>query len=200
MIEFQAWPKTPRYNREVIISEKIDGTNAAIIIEPTEHPVPSEDGIAVVEGLEVGAQSRKRLLQVGADNFGFAAWVQRNAKELVAALGPGRHFGEWWGAGIQRGYAQPKGVKHFSLFNVSRYADVNLEFADGSQVRPVPVLYQGLLSDEVLDMVDLGLRTEGSQAAPGYTNPEGFIIFHSASLQVYKVLLEGDDTHKGALA
>lgn len=32
MIEFKAWPKIPRLFRDVIITEKIDGTNAAIHI------------------------------------------------------------------------------------------------------------------------------------------------------------------------
>lgn len=31
-ITFQAWPKTPRLFRSMIITEKIDGTNGAIII------------------------------------------------------------------------------------------------------------------------------------------------------------------------
>jgi hypothetical protein len=33
MAEFIAWPKTQRLFRDIIVSEKIDGTNAAIHIE-----------------------------------------------------------------------------------------------------------------------------------------------------------------------
>ena len=34
MSTFEMFPKVPRWNREVVITEKIDGTNSAIIIEP----------------------------------------------------------------------------------------------------------------------------------------------------------------------
>ena len=32
MIEFKEFPKIARLNREVIVTEKIDGTNAAVIV------------------------------------------------------------------------------------------------------------------------------------------------------------------------
>ena len=32
--EFKPWPKTPRWNRQVVITEKIDGTNAAVGFTP----------------------------------------------------------------------------------------------------------------------------------------------------------------------
>jgi hypothetical protein len=64
------------------------------------------------------AGSRSRWLTPEADNFGFAAWVKEHAVEF-RALGPGRHFGEWWGRGINRGYGQL--IRWFSLFNVSRW-------------------------------------------------------------------------------
>ena len=58
-IWFKAFPKIPRwYNEEVIITEKIDGTNACVAI--------SED-LSVVS-----AQSRTRLLSIDKDNYGFA--------------------------------------------------------------------------------------------------------------------------------
>jgi hypothetical protein len=90
-IEFKAWPKIARLNRRMIITEKIDGTNAAVI---------------VTEGGQVYAQSRTRLITPGktTDNFGFAAWVEQNKVFLAERLGPGYHYGEWWGVGIQRGY------------------------------------------------------------------------------------------------
>lgn len=218
MIEFRPWAKTPRFNRDVIITEKIDGTNAAIIIEPAtdfnEAPSALEvpgafariatlgSGAPDFEGsgvFYVGAQSRKRLIVPGDDNFGFAAWVAEHAEQLVAALGPGRHFGEWWGSGIQRGYGLPKGEKRFSLFNVERYGSLE-DFGLDIGLGVVPELYRGLLGDDPLNCARLELMINGSKAAPGFMNPEGFIIFHTAAQQVFKVLLEGDDTHKGARA
>ena len=89
-MEFVEFAKMARLNREVIVTEKIDGTNACVGI--------SEDG-------RIFAGSRSRWITPQDDNFGFAAWVQAHRDQLLT-LGPGRHFGEWWGAGIQRRYGQ----------------------------------------------------------------------------------------------
>src|SRR6478609_4562760 len=105
MPEFQEFPKMPRLSREVIITEKIDGTNAQVLITP--------------EG-EIHAGSRTRWITPESDNFGFAAWVRDNREQLLQ-LGPGRHFGEWWGSGIQRRYGLTE--KRFSLFNVKRWGE-----------------------------------------------------------------------------
>ena len=58
------------------------------------------------------------------DNHGFARWVSENAEELLK-LGEGRHYGEWHGKGIQRGYGLEE--KRFSLFNVTRWCLWNEE-------------------------------------------------------------------------
>lgn len=180
MIEFQAWPKTPRLFRDIVITEKIDGTNAAVII--------TEDG-------EVGAQSRNRLITPEADNFGFARWVADHAEALRAALGTGRHFGEWWGSGIQRGYGLTKGEKRFSLFNVARYATADLSEVPGLGV--VPVLHTGPNDTAMVRRTLHELAAQGSQVAPGFTRPEGVVVFHSAARQVFKVLIENDESPKG---
>ena len=87
--EFRPFPKIPRFDREVIITEKIDGTNASVHVTDDGH---------------VFAGSRNRWLTWDQDNFGFARWVKEHEDELRTGLGPGTHFGEWWGLGIQRGY------------------------------------------------------------------------------------------------
>lgn len=180
MPEFRAWPKTPRLRRPVTITEKIDGTNAAIIVGPND---------------EVSAQSRKRIITPAEDNFGFAAWVHENAGYLADALGEGYHYGEWWGSGIQRRYGMDKKV--FSLFNTRRYADVDF---DMDELRVVPVLYRGDFSEEVIDaQLDL-LRAGGSYAAPGFMNPEGVCVYHEDANQVFKVLIENDHLPKSAVA
>lgn len=187
-IEFRAWPKTPRLFREIVITEKIDGTNAAVIVD--EHGA-------------VGAQSRNRLLSVDNDNYGFARWVVENAGALADALGPGHHYGEWWGSGIQRGYGLTHGEKRFSLFNTKRWATEEgiraLETVDG--LYPVPVLYEGPFSETAIRQALWELAEFGSPATGlEYANPEGIVVFHSSSRQVYKVLLENDDRPKGAAA
>lgn len=183
MTEFEAWPKTPRLYRDVVITEKIDGTNAAIIVE-------DRGGFLVV-----AAQSRNRLITPDADNHGFATWVDDNAGQLAALLGPGRHFGEWWGSGIQRGYGLAKGEKRFSLFNTRKWADL-----DSDLVGVVPVLYEGGFSDWQVDVQLERLRQFGSYAAPGFMNPEGVCIFHTAAGRVFKVTLDNDGQPKSAVA
>lgn len=182
-IEFQAWPKTPRLFRDIVVTEKIDGTNACVIV--------TEDG-------RVAAQSRKRLITPGDDNAGFARWVVDNAADLIELLGPGYHYGEWWGSKIQRGYGLTGGEKRFSLFNTHRYGKAVHE--SGGLLRTVPVLYQGPFSEDAVVGTLAQLRGTGSVAEPGYMNPEGVVTFHSASGQVYKTLLENDELPKGAVA
>lgn len=178
-MEFKAWPKTPRLFRDIVVTEKIDGTNAAIIV--------TEDG-------EVGAQSRKRIITPGkqTDNYGFAGWVEENRRELADLLGPGYHYGEWWGKGIQHGYGIEE--KRFSLFNVHRYSKIAED--SGDLLRVVPTLYQGPYSEDAIRECIDALACCGSAAEPG-AKAEGVIVFHSASGQVYKVLIEHDELPKG---
>ncbi len=175
---FEEFPKIARLNRQCVISEKIDGTNAQVII--------TDEGA-------IHAASRSRLISVLDDNFGFAAWVSKNSDEL-RKLGPGRHFGEWWGSGIQRKYGLTGDDKRFSLFNAERWGDDNIRPAC---CHVVPVLYSGIFhSTEVEQCLD-NLRKFGSRAAPGFMNPEGVIIWHVAAQIGFKVTLERDDAPKG---
>lgn len=198
-LEFRPWPKTPRLNRDITITEKIDGTNAAVIIQPVTADMEiSVDEVYVGEdAYVVGAQSRNRLITPEQDNFGFAAWVRENKEELVGLLGPGYHYGEWWGSGIGRGYGLKKGERVFSLFNVHRYEHLNDE--EGlTDLRLVPVLYRGPFDQYYINAALGYLRTQGSQAAPGFDRPEGIIVFHSASQQVFKATVEKDEAPKSA--
>lgn len=174
MIEFAPFPKIPRLSRSVVVTEKIDGTNAQICI--------GEDG-------SIQAGSRNRWISPTADNCGFAAWVEAHKDELMQ-LGPGRHYGEWWGQGIQRRYGLTE--KRFSLFNVNRW-ETNPPPACCSVV---PVLWRGLYDDMPLDALVNDLRTNGSKAAPGFMQPEGIVVFHIAAKQMFKKLLENDDISK----
>lgn len=42
------------------------------------------------------------------------------------------------------------------------------------------------------------LAWHGSWAAPGYMTPEGVVVFHTASNQLFKVTIEKDESPKGA--
>lgn len=41
------------------------------------------------------------------------------------------------------------------------------------------------------------LKSNGSVASPGYAMPEGVVVYHAASGQLFKVLLENDNVPKG---
>lgn len=201
IIQFRQFPKIPRYRREVCLTEKIDGTNAAIQIRPfAEYTDGSPMPIAVTahmkdaHGVDQGpygmwAQSRQQFITQLKDNYGFARWVADHSGELFG-LGEGTHFGEWWGYGIQRGYGMPE--KCFSLFNVARYQPGR--DTPPACCRVVPLIGY-FTPDQIAPQLEL-LRTHGSYAAFGYQRPEGIIIWHTQSKQYYKILVENDDVPK----
>lgn len=181
---FEPYGKTPKWRSQVIVTEKIDGTNVFIIV-PEDPAQP----------LAVG--SRNRYIRPGksTDNFGFAAWVADH-EQVLRRLGPGRHDGEWWGVGIGRGYGLTD--RRWSLFQAHRWSRVEDDGRTVLQhlglpdlVGTVPILTRGELlpegpeatatggiADPIRAAIDL-LRLRGSQAVPGYMKPEGVIIAHS---------------------
>ncbi len=208
MPEFKAWPKTPRLFRDMIVTEKIDGTNAAVIVEEGQRSDSQEGYCAgITDGFtfyKVAAQSRKRIITPETDNFGFAAWVRERAFTLVQALGVGTHYGEWWGHGIQRGYGQPKGRRHFSLFNVNRYAHLSVNSRNYEPIgilglNTVPILYEGPFDTRMVGWVLDELARRGSTAAPGFMRPEGIIVYHQAANSVFKATIEDDEMPKGEM-
>lgn len=151
MIEFKSWPKIPRWDAQVWkITEKIDGSNGCIVI---------------TKGGEVGAQSRQKIITPGklTDNMGFAGWVEEHKEELLM-LGEGHHYGEWWGAGIQRRYGMTEKV--FSLFSWWLPDEKT-----PTCCRKVPIVGDNL--EEALKRI----KTIGSIASPGYMNPEGLVLY-----------------------
>jgi hypothetical protein len=179
--EFQGFRKIARLSREIIITEKIDGTNGLIYIDEQNN---------------IFAGSRNRWLWGSVEpdkmenNHGFAAWVKENQTELLK-LGKGHHYGEWWGKGIQRGYGVEE--KRFSLFNVSRWSD--------DSVRPkccyvVPILGKLEFNTEKIDCLLEWLKAHGSVAVPNFMNPEGIVIYHTAGGVSFKKTIENDDKGK----
>jgi len=180
--EFVGFPKMARLSRQIVITEKIDGTNAQIYI--------TDKG-------EVFAGSRTRWITPQDDNFGFARWVEEHKDELLY-LGAGRHFGEWWGSGIQRGYGKKNGERIFSLFNTFRWG------FGGTEVTPeccdvVPVLYKGDFDTVAINTELLKLRVGGSKAAPGFMKPEGIVVYHTAANFGFKKTIENDESPKSLL-
>jgi len=204
---FEAWPKIPRWaNDTVTVTEKIDGTNAAVIILPysPDHDEMGNEGYAkfiasnednIEPRYTFAVQSRKRFIKPGkdTDNAGFAAYAFEHALQFVDLLGYGKHYGEWWGRGIQRGYDQEG--KRFSLFRPWRYEHLALtDEVPGLGV--VPTLYtggwDGLTVSEEIDK----LEKEGSKAAPGFMLPEGVIIQSALAQSTYKAFTWDDGRPK----
>lgn len=209
-MDFEAFPKIGRLSRNCTITEKIDGTNAQVCIAPalttsittadrvpaSAHCVLGTFRSAVGEEFLVYAGSRTRWITPEDDNFGFAGWVKRNLEEL-SKLGPGRHFGEWWGSGIQRKYGLTGPDKRFSLFNVHRWSD---KWGKGN--RPaccgvVPTLYEGIFTQDAVDIALAELQGTGSYAVEGFMQPEGIVIYHHGVKQYFKKTLEKDEEPKG---
>lgn len=176
-LEFKEWPKIYRFNRDILVTEKIDGTNGCIII--------AEDG----KGFAV--QSRSRIITPLEDNHGFANWAYDHREELLK-LGKGYHFGEWWGNGIQRGYGMPDGVKNFSLFNVKRWQG-NPDLPACCKV--VPLFYEGPMNQNKIETCLVALRDYGSQVVP-FMNPEGLVVYHIAANTAFKITLVNDEKRK----
>ena len=194
-LEFLEFPKIARLSREIIITEKIDGTNAQLL--------NTESG-------EIFIGSRTRLITPLNDNHGFARWAEGNKQELLK-LGVGRHFGEWWGGGIQRGYGLQKDDKRFSLFNISRWALHGTEPKKIPTADPriekyqdmlpeicslVPELYRGQFDTQKINEILEFLKINGSYASKGFMNPEGIVVFHTAANMGFKKTIEKDELPK----
>lgn len=203
-MDFEPFPKIGRMNTETILTEKLDGTNAQVAIftdgELYDHGAVGVPLLPISHNGErfwLAAGSRKRWISPIDDNYGFARWVHENAVDLLT-LGPGRHYGEWWGQGIQRRYDQDR--KRFSLFNVHRWASEQNTAAlpnrkGTGQPTPeccdvVPVL--SFSGPNAVEEAMIHLRDNGSLAAPGFMNPEGVIAFHTGTRTLSKTTFEYD--------
>jgi len=218
-MQFKSFTPIPRLARMAVYTEKIDGTSGLIAVSPTGDTT-----------VEIYAGSRERFLtkamvfrQTGdvlrgselgwvdvsanpsEDNYGFGKWVEDNAAELVSHLGPGYHYGEWWGQGIGREYGLKE--KRFSLFNTGRWARSKKELESPPawatskwQLAPpcchvVPVIDYKEFSTKVVDQCLFQLSCEGSHAAPGFMNPEGVVVAHidkSKGATMFKKTFNGD--------
>lgn len=209
--EFKEFPKMARLSRDCVITEKIDGTNAQILILSTTEvsEVDKEKMVWGDGGTAILAGSRTRWITPKDDNYGFAKWVSEMAPWLLH-LGPGRHFGEWWGAGIQRGYGVA--TKRWSLFNVGRWHLYGEEpraiptqdprVTKTTQELPsccglVPILYSGMFTTRAVETALAELQNLGSAAAPGFMKPEGVVCFHTAANFGFKKTIEKDEVPKG---
>jgi hypothetical protein len=166
-MEFKPWPKITRIEnrRTPIFTEKIDGTNACIVI--------TSDG-------EFACQSRSQFITPDKDNYGFARWAY-SYKEQLMTLGEGYHYGEWWGLGIQRGYGLNE--KKFSLFNARRWGPHNPNTPTICSVVPI-------LPVKTVEEAKQFLLSNGSLAAPGWQKPEGAVMYEPDTDTCFKIIID----------
>jgi hypothetical protein len=188
--EFKTFSKISRLSRDIVITEKIDGTNGLVYIN---------------ENNNIYAGSRNRWLDDHTDNHGFWHWVMDNKEELLK-LGKGYHYGEFWGKGIQRNYGLNE--KRFSLFNTKRWIkqdEVNPISFDCLKEKEefcpdccsvVPILYEGMFNTSIISSILDELRITGSKASPGFMNPEGIVIYHKAGNCYFKKTILNDEKGK----
>jgi hypothetical protein len=219
-MDFEEFSKIPRLSREVVITEKIDGTNAQIAMEVYGRGMAEclrDWPVSFAKEVDGGtlcmfAGSRTRWITPGkqTDNSSFARWVQEHGEELLA-LGEGRHYGEWWGQGIQRNYGLKE--KRFSLFNTARWSsEWNLQdFSTYNEDRKgilstscneiplcyvVPVLGKFIFDHDAIWEILVNLNIGGSYAAPNFRPAEGVVIYHTAGGYFFKKTIENDESPK----
>jgi len=182
---FEKFRKVGRMNKLCTITEKIDGTNAQIAFD--------EEGNFLVGSRQRQIWPNGTDGMKGCDNQGFAQWVHANHEELFAYLGPGRHYGEWAGSGIQRRYGMSE--KRFYLFNTFRFQTEDNpipEILSSAGLSVVPIIYEGPFSTEAVERAMQYLSTNGSSIAV-YDNPEGVIIYHHGMRTYSKVTFDFDE-------
>ena len=181
---FKPWPKIPRVSNEsFIVTEKIDGTNACIVIQTktgnNKLPVPMP--LAETYTHFIWAQSRTRMVYPECDNFGFAEWVRDNKETLIQELGAGYFYGEWWGKRIQRGYNLNE--RRFSLFNPNIVSSV---------CSAVPIIGTTDMEHLYKDLEEFAsvLKDKGSLASPGFMKPEGLVIYAEQAKTHWKYIID----------
>lgn len=175
-MEFKKFSKIKQLESvQMSITQKIHGTNAQICIFANE-----------AGDLELKAGSRNRWITPEADNYGFAQFCEENREELIEKLGPGLHYGEWAGPGINSGEGLSE--KTFILFNWKRFKDEPLP----PRVTTVPVLYEGSIDFNAVESCMEDLKMSGSYLVPGFMRPEGIVI--QIGEQRFKQTFESEST------
>ncbi len=181
-IEFKEFPKIERINGVYMsITQKIHGTNAQVYIYQDEN-----------NALQLLTGSRTRWITPENDNYGFASFVCSHKQEFIDKLGPGQHFGEWAGPGINSGEGLAE--RTFILFDFWKYPQERL-LPPCTMV--VPVLYKGGVDFSQIDLCMSALKEKGSLLVPGFMRPEGVVVLFAKTR--YKKVFQAEETKwKGA--
>jgi len=145
---------------------KLHGTNGGVCITPHGKVI---------------AQKRTSLIDVSNDNYGFAAWVEKNKdyfKEISLAINDNVYiFGEWCGPGIQKSTAVSQiPNKIFAVFAIQFGASDN----ENSRV---------IIHPENIEDFLCGTRPAGMYILPWYTNPLDVCYVNKTSLETAAKIL-----------
>jgi len=179
-IPFKGWPKTTRRKSKCTISEKLNGSNGALAFGVKAEI--NENNVYVIT-VEMAVQTRNRIVTVKDDQTGIAKWAEKNKETLINDLvyfdpvpKPGLyyHYGEF----MTRGHKEP----HFYLFNTRRWTGVNFQTPT---LKVVPVLYEGVYYDGVVEECLEDLRQNGSKVHSNVP-AEGVVIYYQGNDTVFK--------------
>lgn len=175
--KFESFPDIKKFGTAVLyITQKIHGSNAQIYI------FQQEDG-----SLDLACGSRSQWIAPGKDNFGFAEMVYAHKQEFIDKLGPGRHYGEWAGPGINSGEGLK--TKTLVLFDHWKYPS---ERPLPPNTVIVPVLYAGGFDLGKIQEVTDDLKKNGSKLVTGFMRPEGIVL--NIKGQRHKIVFEAEET------
>lgn len=225
LIDFQKFSKIPRLSREIVVSEKIDGTNAQVVVFDTTDFL---EYINIDHLKEISpADKRDRLNRL--DRFirefclyeeeivpyKYALYVFAGSRKRWLNLESDNYgFANWvkenakeltnLGKGRHFGEYYGKDIqrnyglqeKRFALFNIKRWGD--------PETRPaccgvVPALWRGMFDTKAIELLLQDLETEGSQAVTGFMRPEGIVIYHTASGRLFKKTIVDDEKPKSQI-
>ncbi len=184
-IPFRGWPKTTRRLSKCTISEKLNGSNGALGFQVTDAS-PTDGREIYVLDIEMATQTRNRIVTPKDDQTGIARWAEANRETLIEDLlyiegnlpvpstEPQYHYGEF----MTRGHKEP----HFYLFNTRRWTGV--QFSTPT-LKVVPVLYEGIYYDGVVEECLEDLRQNGSKVHPGIP-AEGVVVYYPGNDTMFK--------------
>lgn len=183
MISFKAWPKTTRRKSKCTISEKLHGSNGALVFQVTQIE-PTDGREVYILDFEMAVQTRNRIVTPQDDQTGIARWAEANRDTLEMDLlhvnrmlpepGTYYHYGEF----MTRGHKEP----HFYLFNTRRWTGVQFRTPT---LKVVPVLYEGEYYEGVIEECLEDLRQNGSRIHPGIP-AEGVVTYWSGNDNMFK--------------
>ncbi|QGJ71409.1 RNA ligase (ATP) [Planctomycetales bacterium 10988] len=169
---------------EVVVTEKIHGTNCRVGVIPMANEAGEK-----VPTFVAGSHSMRRY-ETDASGHRSRYWLpleSENIKALLMSLSeehqqPVILFGEIFGSGVQDMQYGQKGLafRAFDLAIDGKYLDVDIQKAlfDKFQIEPAPLLYRGPFSIEVMDGLVDGPTTVSTaeEIQESFKGREGIVI------------------------